>query len=163
MRTFIDIRDFADSLIFVLENFDNLKYRVYNVGHEKNNWTKRQLAEYIKERTGCHVAYAETYKDEDARDYACDYRRIREAGFNVKYFSNGDRYEGCLVNGRKHGPGKLTYTDGGTLEGEWRDNKFYSRVEPAEYKNFLNKELESQGLDSPEVVLGHFAADFYKG
>ncbi len=85
MRTFIDIRDFADSLIFILENFDNLKYRVYNVGTEKNNWTKRQLAEYIGEKTGCMIAYAETHKDEDARDYACDYSRIHEAGFNVKY------------------------------------------------------------------------------
>lgn len=85
MRTFIDIRDFADSLIFVLENFDNFKYRVYNVGTEKNNWTKRQLAEHIKEKTRCFVTYAETYKDDDARDYACDYTRIREAGFNLKY------------------------------------------------------------------------------
>ena len=85
MRTFIDIRDFANSLIFILENFDNLKYKVYNVGTEKNNWTKRQLAEYIKGKTGCIVTYAETHKDEDARDYACDYNRIREAGFNVKY------------------------------------------------------------------------------
>ena len=85
MRTFIDIRDFADSLIFILENFDNLKYRIYNVGDEKNNWTKRQLAEFIREKTGCFVSYAETYKDEDVRDYACDYTRIRDAGFNLKY------------------------------------------------------------------------------
>ncbi len=83
MRTFIDIRDFADSLIYALENIDNLKYQVYNVGTEDNNWTKRQLAEHIKEKTGCHVSYAETYKDEDVRDYACDYSRMHEAGFKI--------------------------------------------------------------------------------
>ena len=85
MRTFIDIRDFADALIYAFENMENLKYKIYNVGTEKNNWTKRQLAEYIKDKTGCFVAYAETYKDEDVRDYACDYTRMREAGFKINY------------------------------------------------------------------------------
>jgi nucleoside-diphosphate-sugar epimerase len=85
MRTFIEIRDFADSLVYALENLDNLKHQVYNVGTEENNWTKKQLAEHIKERTGCHVSYAETYKDEDVRDYGCDYSRMHEAGFKVKF------------------------------------------------------------------------------
>lgn len=85
MRTFIDIRDFADSLIFGLENFSNMKYQIYNVGDENNNWSKRQLAQYIKSKTGCHLSYNETEKDADARNYAVSYERINESGFKCKY------------------------------------------------------------------------------
>lgn len=85
MRTFIDIRDFSDSLIFAIENFNKLKYNVYNIGDSTNNWSKRQLAEYIKTKTECFISYNETDKDADARDYIVDYTRINSEGFKCSY------------------------------------------------------------------------------
>jgi nucleoside-diphosphate-sugar epimerase len=85
MRTFIDIRDFCESLVFCLKNFKNLKYQVYNVGDEKNNWTKRQLAEFIKNKTGCYVNYTETFEDQDGRNYLVSYDRIHEERFYTSY------------------------------------------------------------------------------
>lgn len=85
MRTFIDIRDFCSSFLFGIEKFNNLKYQVYNVGDERNNWSKIQLAKYIKEKTGCFLACNETGKDNDARDYAVNYSRINSENFKCKY------------------------------------------------------------------------------
>lgn len=85
MRTFIDIRDFADSFIFMCENFDHLKHRVYNVGDERNNWSKRRLAEYISSKIGCKLTFHETGKDTDARNYIVSYSRINELNFRCQY------------------------------------------------------------------------------
>lgn len=85
MRTFIDIRDFADSLIFGVENYYSLNHKVYNVGDAANNWSKRQMVEYIQERVGCKVDWNDTRFDNDFRDYAVDYSRINQAGFRCKY------------------------------------------------------------------------------
>lgn len=89
MRTFIDVRDFTDSLIFFLrahlEEWSNVKYRVYNVGAESNNMSKRDLAEIIRAKTGCVVNYVDTFVDTDARNYSVDYQRLEETGFKIKY------------------------------------------------------------------------------
>eukprot|EP01032_Pedospumella_encystans_P039255 gene39255-biopygen27035 len=37
--------------------------------------------------------------------------------------SCGGSFEGTYIEGKKQGQGKLTYADGRTLEGEWRNNK----------------------------------------
>jgi len=84
-RTFIDIRDFANSIIFSMENYKKMKGQVYNVGDEDNNWTKRQLVECIKERTGCLVTYNESGEDADKRDYFCKYDKIKNLGFKCEY------------------------------------------------------------------------------
>ncbi len=90
MRTFIDIRDFTDSLIFFLrafvEEYPIIEHRVYNVGAEKNNMSKRDLAEIIRRKTGCVVNYVDTFKDEDARSYAVDHTRLEGTGFRVKHY-----------------------------------------------------------------------------
>lgn len=35
----------------------------------------------------------------------------------------GSRYEGYKLNGQRHGRGKFFYQDGGSYDGEWRENK----------------------------------------
>lgn len=83
MRTFISCFDIASSILFTLENFDRMyeKQRVYNVGNNDLNFTKRQLVERIQEKIGCHVSYADTEKDPDQRDYGYNSNAIYSFGW----------------------------------------------------------------------------------
>ena len=80
-RTFIHVSDMSRAFIFALENIHNLKHKVYNCGDNKLNWTKRELADYIKSKTGCYVSYGESGKDLDQRDYEVSYDRLNSEGF----------------------------------------------------------------------------------
>jgi len=84
-RTFIHVKDMSRAFIFGVENIDNFQHNVYNVGSNSLNWTKRELAEYISEHTGCIVSYAEIGEDLDQRDYEVDYSRINDEGFDCIY------------------------------------------------------------------------------
>lgn len=80
-RTFVHIKDMSRAFIFGLENIEQLKYKVYNCGDNNLNWTKRRLAEYIKEQTGAFVSYNEAGQDLDQRDYEVDYSKLNNEGF----------------------------------------------------------------------------------
>lgn len=84
-RTFVHVRDMAESFLFALRNYDQMQsQKVYNVGSNKLNWTKRELAEYIAEKTGAFVSYADIGEDLDQRDYAVDYSKIENVGFSCE-------------------------------------------------------------------------------
>lgn len=84
-RTFIYIEDFCDSIIFSLQNQNKFIGEVFNCGDDNNNWTKRQLAEFLKEKTGCSVFYAdEGYQDPDARNYIVSHKKLNDTGFKCK-------------------------------------------------------------------------------
>lgn len=86
-RTFIHVRDMSRALILCLEKMllrdfsGGLKHKVYNVGDNNMNITKRGLAEMIKSKVDCYVTYAEIGKDLDNRDYIVDYSKINSEGF----------------------------------------------------------------------------------
>lgn len=86
-RTFCHVRDIVNSIIFAICHFDIMKGQTYNVGNSEGNWTKRQLAEFLKEKTGCAVFYGdEGYKDPDLRDYDTSFEKINREGWyaNIK-------------------------------------------------------------------------------
>lgn len=83
-RTFCHCRDLMNAVIHSIDNFDVMKNEVYNVGNKNGNITKRQLAELIKQKTGCLVFYDEggkTYKDGDLRDYDTSFEKIEKTGW----------------------------------------------------------------------------------
>ena len=80
-RTFIHVRDMGRAFTMGFENIGNWNHKVYNCGANDLNWTKRELAEYVKEHTECFVHYEEIGKDADRRDYEVSYSRINEEGF----------------------------------------------------------------------------------
>jgi len=80
-RTFIHIRDFVRSIVFGLENIHNFSHKVYNVGSNDLNWTKRQIAEYLSHKIGCTVFYSDFAEDLDQRDYSVSYDLINKEGF----------------------------------------------------------------------------------
>lgn len=84
-RSFIHLLDAVDAIIYGCENFNSMKYRVYNCGSDQGNMTKREAANLISEITGCAVFYAdEGYIDTDQRNYYVDVSRILEFGWKPK-------------------------------------------------------------------------------
>jgi len=83
MRTFIHVNDMAKSFIFILENFGRAVGEIFNVGSEKMNYTKRELAELIKKRKPYHLFFADIEEDADHRDYEVSYKKIRNLGFDI--------------------------------------------------------------------------------
>jgi len=83
-RTFIHVRDMAVSFIMAYEKLRDrtLSHRIYNVGHNTMNASKRDVAELLKQRTGCTVFYVDNQKDPDCRDYEVDYSRWINEGFD---------------------------------------------------------------------------------
>lgn len=89
-RTFIHVEDMSRAFIFGLERVGSLKHLVYNCGSNDLNWTKKELAEYIKKATNCFVSYDEFSEDADQRDYEVDYSRLYDEGFScVKSMEEG--------------------------------------------------------------------------
>lgn len=87
-RSFINVADMAESFIHAIKNYNLFymqPYRLFNVGDEEASWSKRELAEAIKELTGCSVFYgSEGYVDPDQRNYVIDFSRIKSLGWSPK-------------------------------------------------------------------------------
>lgn len=82
-RTFVHVRDMARSFMFALDNWDNVKDDVYNVGHESMNFTKEDVARKIMKFVDFYLHFAEVGKDDDQRNYEVSYEKIRRKGFET--------------------------------------------------------------------------------
>ena len=78
-RTFIHITDIARAFEHALVK--RLPGEVYNCGSSELNWTKRQVAEYVKQKTGCYIFYDDFAEDADKRDYETSYSKLESTGF----------------------------------------------------------------------------------
>lgn len=83
-RTFLHSRDAARSLIFALENYEVMSGNAFNVGDNELNFTKREVAEMIKERHDFYLHFAEFGEDKDKRDYAVSYDKLNALGFRAE-------------------------------------------------------------------------------
>lgn len=81
-RTFLHVKDISLAFIHGIINFNKMKNQTYNVGDEKGNWTKEEIAELLKQRTKCSVFYGENgYKDNDQRNYSYVCDKIKQTGW----------------------------------------------------------------------------------
>jgi nucleoside-diphosphate-sugar epimerase len=81
MRNYVHIHDICRAFMFVLENWDECKNETYNVGNDKLNMNKLQLAEKIKEYTPLEIIKAEFNSDPDVRDYEVSSQKFYDKGF----------------------------------------------------------------------------------
>jgi len=85
-RNFIHIQDVTDALIFSLENFQNMKNNIFNVGLDSANMSKIELAKFIKKFLPYFsIIESDIGKDPDKRDYIVSNKKILEKGFLPKY------------------------------------------------------------------------------
>jgi nucleoside-diphosphate-sugar epimerase len=83
-RTFLHSTDAAAIYPFAMEHFEPMNGKVYNVGDESMNYTKRDIALKIREFVDYYLHEARTGTDPDQRDYEVDYSRLRSMGFTAK-------------------------------------------------------------------------------
>lgn len=79
-RTFLHVSDAVRAYLLALEKAPKMMNTVYNVGGEKLNFSKADIAEAIRERTGCVVTRIKV-DDFDVRNFATSFARIRKLGF----------------------------------------------------------------------------------
>jgi nucleoside-diphosphate-sugar epimerase len=80
-RSFIHVQDMARSVVFAVDRWKELADNVYNVGDERMNISKAQLAERISRHVDYRLYFDEFATDADKRDYAISYQKIRGTGF----------------------------------------------------------------------------------
>ena len=82
-RTFIHVRDMVHSFLFAIDNYDKLKNGVFNVGSEKMNYSKEEIAYEVKKKVDYYLHFADFGTDEDKRNYEVSYNKIQLLGFDT--------------------------------------------------------------------------------
>lgn len=84
LRTFIHVRDIANSFLFAIENKQQMKNNVYNVGSNSMNFSKKEVCELIKSSLpDVLFHYANIGEDADKRNYKVSYEKINKLGFET--------------------------------------------------------------------------------
>jgi nucleoside-diphosphate-sugar epimerase len=84
-RNYIHIRDIADCVLHCVKNFAAMAGRPYNVGLDRANLSKEELAQKIKGYLPhLYIHAAPIGSDPDKRNYIVSNQRLRSAGFEAR-------------------------------------------------------------------------------
>ena len=85
-RNFIHIQDVANVFLFMLNNYEQYKGEVFNVGLSDANLSKQELLEKIQSHVNNFaVSYNDYYEDPDKRDYIVSNTKIESTGWYPKW------------------------------------------------------------------------------
>lgn len=84
-RNFIHVNDVVDGILYSINNFNNLKSNVYNLGLSSANLSKLMLAKKIQKKLKyLKIKIIKGRKDPDQRDYFVSNKKIEKKGFKAK-------------------------------------------------------------------------------
>lgn len=81
-RTFMHVSDAAKSYLFAMDNYERMKGEAFNVGSDKMNFTKLELAEAIQRQKKYKLYKEAIGEDLDKRDYSVSYKRLNDLGYD---------------------------------------------------------------------------------
>jgi len=81
-RNFISVGDVCRAFLHGINNFEDMKGTVYNLGTDSLNATKLEFAQKISEITGCKITVSENKTDPDKRDYLVCNKKLYDTGFD---------------------------------------------------------------------------------
>jgi len=85
-RNFIHISDVTRAFIHAIDNFENMKGEIYNVGLSDANLSKKELCEKIQQYVPNFIFQeAAIGKDPDQRNYVVSNKKIEDTGFSPIY------------------------------------------------------------------------------
>lgn len=97
-RNYIHVRDVSRVFQHAINNYENMKGQIYNVGLTEANVSKRELCEHIqKQRPDFVFIEAPVGKDPDQRNYIVSNAKIEAKGFKPEF--SLDRGIGELIKG----------------------------------------------------------------
>lgn len=82
-RAFIHVTDMANSFLYALENLPKMKDQLFNIGSEELNLSKEEIVTAIKAKLDYLLYFTDIGKDEDQRNYALSYEKMKKAGFKT--------------------------------------------------------------------------------
>ncbi len=84
-RPYCHVKDFARLIERVIKADQSLTaYEIFNVGSNKNNYTKKDIAKKIKKRIGGKIVFSK--KSQDKRNYIVDFSKVKKKlNFLPKY------------------------------------------------------------------------------
>jgi len=83
-RTFLHVSDAISAYILALNNVERMCGQVYNVGDDRLNFTKQQIAEAIREHVNFEIVNSRL-PDMDVRDFKVSFDKIKSLGFSVNH------------------------------------------------------------------------------
>jgi nucleoside-diphosphate-sugar epimerase len=85
-RNYIHVQDIARTFQFMIENYEQCRGEVYNVGLSSANLSKLELAETIKKYIPKLVIKQDEFsKDFDQRNYIVSNEKLESLGWSPKY------------------------------------------------------------------------------
>ena len=84
-RTFLHAKDAVNSIIFSINNSDKMINNCFNIGDEKQNYSKLEVANIVKKYLEFDIIKNEFATDKDQRNYSVSYEKIRKIGFKTSY------------------------------------------------------------------------------
>ena len=85
-RNYVHVRDVARAFVHAINNHDNMKQEIYNVGLSSANVSKRELCEIIKQKVpNFTIMEAEIGVDPDQRNYIVSNDKLESTGYTPKY------------------------------------------------------------------------------
>jgi nucleoside-diphosphate-sugar epimerase len=83
-RTFMHLSDAVGGYMFTLDNLDKMAGEIYNVGNEKMNFSKQDIAKAIKKYVQFEIINS-NLADLDVRNFDVSFKKLNDLGYTVKY------------------------------------------------------------------------------
>ena len=77
------VKDLVRGYVFALDHQDEMRSEIYNMGSDRLNYTKLEIAEYIQNLHPCEIIMSRI-GDKDIRNFEVSYAKARSLGFECE-------------------------------------------------------------------------------